>query len=61
MAKSLEEHLYRSAVTKEEYMDQNTLRDRLQSIAQNLESHQSNNMNSSDPMQNQMQQKDSQI
>ena len=45
MAKSLEEHLYRSALTKEEYMDQNTLRDRLQNIAQNLESHQSNNSN----------------
>ena len=45
MAKSLEEHLYRSAFTKEEYMDQNTLRDRLQIIAQNLESHQSNNSN----------------
>ena len=43
MAKSLEEHLYRSATTKEEYMDQNTLRNRLQKIAQGLESHQSNN------------------
>jgi hypothetical protein len=45
MAKSLEEHLYRSALTKEEYMDQSTLRDRLQNIAQNLESHQSNSSN----------------
>ena len=56
MAKSLEEHLYRSALTKEEYMDQSTLRDRLQNIAQNLESHQSNNMNSNNQMQNRLQQ-----
>lgn len=60
MAKSLEEHLYRSALTKEEYMDQNTLRERLQNIAQNLESHQSNNMNPSNQMQNRLQQNDTQ-
>lgn len=58
MAKSLEEHLYRSALTKEEYMDQSTLRERLQNIAQNLESHQSNNMNSNNQMQNGLQQND---
>lgn len=41
MAKSLEEHLYRSATTKEEYLDFNTLKLRLQSIAQGLEIHRS--------------------
>ena len=60
MAKSLEEHLYRSALTKEEYMDQSTLRERLQNIAQNLESHQSSNMNSSNQMQNRLLQNDTQ-
>ncbi len=39
MAKSLEEHLYRSAQTKEEYMDFGTLRRRLQAIAHGLELH----------------------
>jgi len=39
MAKSLEEHLYRSAVTKEEYMDFSTLRRRLQTIAHGLDLH----------------------
>ena len=38
MAKSLEAHLYRSALTKEKYMDQITLRDRLQIITQALAS-----------------------
>jgi len=36
MAKKLEEHLYRSAVTKEEYVDQSTLKKRLQMIAHGL-------------------------
>lgn len=36
MAKKLEEHLYRSAQTKDEYIDQNTLKKRLQMIAHGL-------------------------
>lgn len=50
MAKSLEEHLYRSARTKEEYMDSSTLKERLQAIAHGLELHRtssSSNMSSS--------------
>jgi hypothetical protein len=39
MAKSLEEHLYRSAKSKEEYMDTSTLKKRLQAIAHGLEVH----------------------
>ena len=39
MAKTLEEHLYRSARTKEEYLDPVTLRRRLQRIAQGLDIH----------------------
>ncbi len=46
MAKSLEEYLYRSAQTKEEYMDFSTLRRRLQDIAHGLEVHQSTSSNS---------------
>jgi Bromodomain/TAZ zinc finger len=42
MAKSLEEHLYRSAKSKEEYMDVTTLKSRLQAIAHGLEVHRSN-------------------
>ena len=41
MAKSLEEHLYRSAKSKEEYMDVSTLKTRLQAIAHGLEVHRS--------------------
>jgi len=41
MAKSLEEHLYRSAQTKEEYLDPETLKKRLQLIAHGLELHRS--------------------
>ena len=41
MAKSLEEHLYRSAQSKEEYLDQSTLKKRLQLIAHGLELHRS--------------------
>jgi Bromodomain/TAZ zinc finger len=41
MAKSLEEHLYRSAQTKEEYLDLSTLKKRLQIIAHGLELHRS--------------------
>jgi len=36
MAKKLEEHLYRSAQTKDEYIDQTTLKKRLQMIAHGL-------------------------
>jgi hypothetical protein len=39
MAKSLEEHLYRSAQSKEEYLDLTTLKHRLQTIAHGLELH----------------------
>jgi hypothetical protein len=39
MAKRLEEHLYRSARTKEEYLDHSTLKRRLQMIAEGLEAH----------------------
>ena len=39
MAKRLEEHLYRSAQRKEEYLDSSTLKKRLQLIAHGLESH----------------------
>lgn len=46
MAKSLEEHLYRSAQTKEEYMDFGTLRRRLQAIAHGLELHRPSSSNS---------------
>ena len=49
MAKSLEEHLYRSAQTKEEYLDPSTLKKRLQLIAHGLELHRST---SSGPVQN---------
>jgi Bromodomain/TAZ zinc finger len=41
MAKSLEEHLYRSAQTKEQYLDMSTLKQRLQAIAHGLEVHRS--------------------
>jgi hypothetical protein len=41
MAKSLEEHLYRSAPTKEEYLDPSSLKRRLQLIAHGLELHRS--------------------
>lgn len=41
MAKRLEEHLYRSAQTKEEYLDPSTLKKRLQMIAHGLEVHRS--------------------
>ena len=41
MAKSLEEHLYRSAQTKDEYLDMSTLKQRLQAIAHGLEIHRS--------------------
>lgn len=41
MAKKLEEHLYRSAPTKEYYMDPSTLKRRLQMIAQGLGVHRS--------------------
>lgn len=46
MAKSLEEHLYRSAQTKEEYLDQSTLKKRLQLIAHGLELHRTTSSNS---------------
>lgn len=39
MAKSLEEHLYRSAKSKEDYMNPTTLKKRLQAIAHGLEIH----------------------
>lgn len=41
MAKSLEEHLYRSAKSKADYTDLNTLKKRLQAIAHGLEIHRS--------------------
>jgi hypothetical protein len=41
MAKSLEEHLYRSAKSKEDYLNMSTLKSRLQTIAQGLELHRS--------------------
>ena len=41
MAKRLEEHLYRSARTREEYLDSATLKGRLQGVAQGLEMHRS--------------------
>mmetsp|Transcript_7844 Transcript_7844/g.12075 ORF Transcript_7844/g.12075 Transcript_7844/m.12075 type:complete len:98 (-) Transcript_7844:153-446(-) len=41
MAKRLEGHLYRSAVTKQEYLDPNTLKKRLQMIAHGLGVHRS--------------------
>jgi len=47
MAKSLEEHLYRSAQTKEEYLDPSTLKKRLQLIAHGLELHRSTSSGSS--------------
>jgi Bromodomain/TAZ zinc finger len=47
MAKSLEEHLYRSAKSKEEYMDVSTLKTRLQAIAHGLEVHRSTDSNMS--------------
>jgi Bromodomain/TAZ zinc finger len=52
MAKSLEEHLYRSAQSKEEYLDQSTLKKRLQLIAHGLELHRSSS--TSDGSSNQM-------
>lgn len=39
MAKKLEEHLYRSAKSKEDYLNQSTLKKRLQAIAHGLELH----------------------
>jgi Bromodomain/TAZ zinc finger len=39
MAKSLEEHLYRSATSKDEYMNLSTLKVRLQTIAHGLDLH----------------------
>lgn len=39
MAKSLEEHLYRSAPSREDYMNFETLKERLQAIAQGLDIH----------------------
>ena len=39
MAKRLEEHLHRSAQTKEEYLDPSTLKKRLQMITHGLEVH----------------------
>ena len=54
MAKSLEEHLYRSAKSKEEYMDVSTLKTRLQAIAHGLEVHRSTDstmpLNSMNPL-----------
>ena len=47
MAKRLEEHLYRSAQTKEEYLDPLTLKKRLQMIAHGLEVHRSSSRGSS--------------
>jgi hypothetical protein len=41
MAKRLEEHLYRSARTREEYLNPSTLKRRLQGVAQGLEVHRS--------------------
>lgn len=41
MAKRLEEHLYRSARTREEYLDSATLKRRLQGVAHGLEVHRS--------------------
>ena len=46
MAKSLEEHLYRSAQSKEEYLDMSTLKQCLQTIAHGLELHRSNSSGS---------------
>jgi Bromodomain/TAZ zinc finger len=46
ISKRLEEHLYRSAQTKEEYLDPNTLKKRLQMIAQGLEVHRSSSSGS---------------
>lgn len=46
MAKRLEEHLYRSAETKEEYLDPSTLKKRLQMIAHGLEVHRSSSSGS---------------
>lgn len=46
MAKSLEEHLYRSATSKEEYLDMSTLKTRLHAVAQNLEVHRSSSSTS---------------
>jgi Bromodomain/TAZ zinc finger len=48
MAKRLEEHLYRSAQTKEEYLDSSTLKKRLQLIAHGLESHRTTSGGSTD-------------
>jgi len=39
MAKLIEEHLYRAALTKEEYLDFNTLGSRLQAVARRLDLH----------------------
>jgi hypothetical protein len=52
MAKSLEEHLYRSAQTKEEYLDPLTLKKRLQLIAHGLELHRSTSSTSEKTDQN---------
>lgn len=46
MAKRLEEHLYRSAKTKEEYLDPNTLKKRLQTIAHGIEEQRSSSSSS---------------
>lgn len=48
MAKRLEEHLYRSAQTKDEYLDSSTLKKRLQLIAHGLESHRTTSGGSND-------------
>jgi Bromodomain/TAZ zinc finger len=47
MAKHLEEHLYKTAKSKQEYMDLSTLRSRLFSIAQRMEGRTGGNENSS--------------
>lgn len=52
MAKSLEEHLYRSAQTKEEYLDSSTLKKRLQLIAHGLELHRSTSSESANGISN---------
>ena len=44
MAKRLEEHLYRTARTKEEYLDARTLKSRLQNVAQGLEASRSSSV-----------------
>ena len=53
MAKTLEEHLYRSARTKAEYLDAVTLRRRLQRIAQGLDIHRTGSQDDLDEQNNQ--------